>query len=709
MARHTRGYHVLAKAVDRLAAQERKHAELHQKLHGNTAPKIVESTMQVEKTTNEGWGAYGQKREQEASQKAWSALHSKYPQHKTKLTDLQQKNWTAKAAEEHMTKNLKEENKDKDDTKVPFKPDKEGKKAHRKDGPMSRVRHLARMALKKQLKEATDKTKKDDPYEKALKAFLKKNKPVVGKYHGPRKDERLNKVTAREDFENHLDDLLIESAQWDRTVSTLKNGEFKKFEHDVVVAGKHYKVPVFVGKSKGGCVKQFRDEMTCKKHSSSDSMDESFRVAPKKFQKAAARASWMKDFEDHVTKHAPEHTGKIDWDTATYLHNSGHEAKAAAEKYVSNRKTVKEDVSIRKAKRNVNQLISKAKKSPQSGFKGYGKTMDDKKKAITRKDLTQEETISELSAQVVKSYAGAAEKDFRANPTKKRAVGIKRAFSSLRKQQTESFSPTGKGDLGEFKHAETKKYFNYGAADDPWAKKHNLPHKIHVADGKVRYGHVKGTVAHVAVDENDDGTPKMEKWPLAKHSKYTKESYVGFDKLTKKVHSPALAAYIGRKKYGKKKFDKAAATGKKMDEARGHLISIWTKGKDRYYVWQNSIAGYDYTLENISTGQETLMKMSYHRLEARLKGLGFVAQNAGLAAGTVHEDTSVATAAIVKQLHTQRIDELVKSGAYPADPDVDTQDKRKPADKKGATKGKKEPVTIEPTMDSITTSGQPGQ
>lgn len=41
-------------------------------------------------------------------------------------------------------------------------------------------------------------------------------------------------------------------------------------------------------------------------------------------------------------------------------------------------------------------------------------------------------------------------------------------------------------------------------------------------------------------------------------------AYMGFKKLAKKVGSPALAAYIGRKKYGKEKFQHAAATGHKM-------------------------------------------------------------------------------------------------------------------------------------------------
>lgn len=40
--------------------------------------------------------------------------------------------------------------------------------------------------------------------------------------------------------------------------------------------------------------------------------------------------------------------------------------------------------------------------------------------------------------------------------------------------------------------------------------------------------------------------------------------YMGFKKLAKKVKSKKLAAWIGRKKYGKKRFQKAAAQGKKL-------------------------------------------------------------------------------------------------------------------------------------------------
>jgi len=59
-------------------------------------------------------------------------------------------------------------------------------------------------------------------------------------------------------------------------------------------------------------------------------------------------------------------------------------------------------------------------------------------------------------------------------------------------------------------------------------------------------------------------------------------SYIGFDKLKgelakeKGVTNPgALAASIGRKKYGKKKFQKAAASGHKMKGMK-------SRSKDRH-------------------------------------------------------------------------------------------------------------------------------
>lgn len=46
-------------------------------------------------------------------------------------------------------------------------------------------------------------------------------------------------------------------------------------------------------------------------------------------------------------------------------------------------------------------------------------------------------------------------------------------------------------------------------------------------------------------------------------------AYQGFDNLVQKHGlSPALAAFVGRKKYSKKKFDQAAAKGKSLKGAK---------------------------------------------------------------------------------------------------------------------------------------------
>jgi len=56
---------------------------------------------------------------------------------------------------------------------------------------------------------------------------------------------------------------------------------------------------------------------------------------------------------------------------------------------------------------------------------------------------------------------------------------------------------------------------------------------------------------NISVDPNPYGT-----------GEFYQEGYEGFKKLSKEVGSPALAAWIGRKKYGKAKFQKMAQAGK---------------------------------------------------------------------------------------------------------------------------------------------------
>lgn len=54
-------------------------------------------------------------------------------------------------------------------------------------------------------------------------------------------------------------------------------------------------------------------------------------------QKKEQYHRWMGDFEKHVGEQEPRHVGKVDWDTAHYLHSKGHTPKDAARKYVNSK------------------------------------------------------------------------------------------------------------------------------------------------------------------------------------------------------------------------------------------------------------------------------------------------------------------------------------------------------------------------------------
>lgn len=76
---------------------------------------------------------------------------------------------------------------------------------------------------------------------------------------------------------------------------------------------------------------------------------------------------------------------------------------------------------------------------------------------------------------------------------------------------------------GEFKIVEFGTHFEYrvskGNAEGQgdWGLKNGFMHEIAVCDGSVRFANVKKTVAYVAVDEDDEGNPVIEKW-LIKHT-----------------------------------------------------------------------------------------------------------------------------------------------------------------------------------------------
>ena len=79
--------------------------------------------------------------------------------------------------------------------------------------------------------------------------------------------------------------------------------------------------------------------------------------------------------------------------------------------------------------------------------------------------------------------------------------------------------------LGEFTEKEFGNYFHYSENPDrkegceEWCC---YPHLVWVGglDFQYRYAKVKKTVAYVVTDENDDGSPVIEKWFLKKNVEF---------------------------------------------------------------------------------------------------------------------------------------------------------------------------------------------
>lgn len=75
--------------------------------------------------------------------------------------------------------------------------------------------------------------------------------------------------------------------------------------------------------------------------------------------------------------------------------------------------------------------------------------------------------------------------------------------------------------VGEFREKDYNKHFEYSKApEDSWGAKHGLPHVVHLTNNEKRAAHVKGTVAHVATDEDEHGKPVIQKWNIKNHNKY---------------------------------------------------------------------------------------------------------------------------------------------------------------------------------------------
>ncbi len=99
----------------------------------------------------------------------------------------------------------------------------------------------------------------------------------------------------------------------------------------------------------------------------------------------------------------------------------------------------------------------------------------------------------------------------------------------------EAYARPNEKPIGAFTLAGATKFsnsaqgrFEYRISEDSWGKSHGLPHEVCVSSkdptGKQnwRAANVKGTVCIIALDEDAEGKPVLEKWAIRNHVKYVK-------------------------------------------------------------------------------------------------------------------------------------------------------------------------------------------
>ena len=75
--------------------------------------------------------------------------------------------------------------------------------------------------------------------------------------------------------------------------------------------------------------------------------------------------------------------------------------------------------------------------------------------------------------------------------------------------------------IGEFKN-QLNNWYTFSESNNLWGINQGFPHEIDVLDG-TRCAHVKKTVAHVAVDEDEKGRAIIEIWPIKKYNLWVKK------------------------------------------------------------------------------------------------------------------------------------------------------------------------------------------
>lgn len=74
-------------------------------------------------------------------------------------------------------------------------------------------------------------------------------------------------------------------------------------------------------------------------------------------------------------------------------------------------------------------------------------------------------------------------------------------------------------NVGEFTEVDYGHCFTYRKTTDAWAIKNGLPYEVDVAFDK-RFANITKSRCYMAIDEDAEGKPVIERWSIRKHIKF---------------------------------------------------------------------------------------------------------------------------------------------------------------------------------------------
>jgi hypothetical protein len=258
-----------------------------------------------------------------------------------------------------------------------------------------------------------------------------------------------------------------------------------------------------------------------------------------------SKSNWLDKFSEHLRKFKPDIDGsKIDWSQASKMHKADMHYADAARKYVDkhhggidkyakiamHRRHEVPKAKIIMYRKNLQGPVRKRKKAISEGFsKRVGAVVVTRIAGQTK--TLQRGAWMQVFERWVKKFAPGHYRNIdwnKVNDIHREGLSPRDAakkYADMVNPMNEANAPDHTHKIiGAFTH--NGKRFDYGKADDAWARRFGLSHCVYFTGGVTRFANVKQSVAYIAVDENEIGAPVLERWAITKHTKFTTEAVI---------------------------------------------------------------------------------------------------------------------------------------------------------------------------------------